>query len=459
MISDWLPASDARIAAALSIALLYLTFCVWTARRHRRESTATAHDTVTAASTTLIVHASQTGFAQQLGEQTRASLHSAGADVALISVRDLHLHQLSSAQRVLFIVSTTGEGDAPDPAAGFVRTVLTQSTSLATLKYAILALGDREYDNYCAFGHRLDAWMRHQGAAPLFDVVEVDNGEEGALRHWQHQLGVIAGAPDLPDWDTPRYERWQLVQRRLLNPDSDGHACFHLTLRSSDPGITWTAGDIAEVDPRNSTWTPDSPALPHREYSIASIATDGTLELLVRQMHRPDNELGLGSGWLTQDAPVNGELALRIRPNANFHPPTTEQPLLLIGNGTGLAGLRAILQARIRAGHRRNWLLFGERNEASDYFFREEIEAWQRDGFIERLDVVFSRDQAERRYVQHRLLERSALVQQWLTTGYVYVCGSLADMAPAVDAALREIIGAPALETLLAAGRYRRDVY
>jgi sulfite reductase (NADPH) flavoprotein alpha-component len=463
MSDTWSLASDSRIMAAACVAILYLTCCAWTVLRHRRRATVPSAAPVSTGATQ-VVYASQTGFAQQLAEQTLASLQAAGETAALHSLRVIDLDALVQSERMLFVVSTTGEGDAPDAAAGFVHSVLAQHATLKKLRYAILALGDREYDNFCAFGHRLDAWLRHQGAQPLFDVVEVNNGDAAALRHWQHQLGVLTGAPDLPDWDTPRYERWRLTQRQLLNEGSAGGPCFHLALQpvaaaEAIKSVSWNAGDIAEVDPHNSTWDTDGAALPHREYSIASIPEDGVLELLVRQMRRPDGTIGLGSGWLTNDVPLQGEVALRIRGNSNFHPPTDAQPLLLIGNGTGLAGLRAILKARIAAGQRRNWLLFGERNAACDYFHRAEIEQWQRDGFIEHLDAVFSRDQPQRRYVQHLLLERAALVREWLNTGAVYVCGSLEGMAPGVDAALQTILGAAAFEDLAATGRYRRDVY
>ena len=452
-------ASDTRIIAAVCVAIVYIAFCALTARRHWQSTRLSVAGPPTAA-ITQVVYASQTGFAQQLAEQTLASLRSAGQSTALRSLRAVDLDTLQQSQRILFVVSTTGEGDAPDPAAGFVRTVLGQSVPLANVHYAILALGDREYDNFCAFGHRLDAWLRHQGAHPLFDVVEVDNGDTAALRHWQHQLGVLTGASDLPDWETPRYERWRLLERQLLNEGSAGGPCFHIVLQPLATVNSWSAGDIAEIDPRNSTWNgTDGVVLPHREYSIASVPEDGNIELLVRQMRRPDGQVGLGSGWLTSEAPLDSEVALRIRGNSNFHPPADALPLLLIGNGTGLAGLRAILKSRIATGHHRNWLLFGERNAACDYFYRAEIECWQRAGYIEQLDVVFSRDQPERRYVQHCLLERATLVREWLDTGAVYVCGSLEGMAPGVDAALQHILGATALERLAAAGRYRRDVY
>jgi sulfite reductase (NADPH) flavoprotein alpha-component len=200
--------------------------------------------------------------------------------------------------------------------------------------------------------------------------------------------------------------------------------------------------------------------LPHREYSIASIPRDGAIHLLVRRMLRPDGSPGLGSGWLTEHAPLGSDIALRIRANPNFHAPDDNRPLILIGNGSGIAGLRALLKQRIATGAHRNWLLFGERNAAHDFHYRDEILHWQEQGFIERLDLAFSRDQPERIYVQQRLAESVVQLRAWVAHGAaLYVCGSLEGMAPGVHAALVESLGGDVVERLQVEGRYRRDVY
>jgi sulfite reductase (NADPH) flavoprotein alpha-component len=246
-----------------------------------------------------------------------------------------------------------------------------------------------------------------------------------------------------------------------VNPGSAGDACYHIQLQpQADAHTIWQAGDIAEIDPRNSTWDANSETLPHREYSIASLPMDGAIHLLVRQMRRPDGEPGLGSGWLTAGAQIGEDIALRVRANPNFHAPRENIPLILIGNGTGIAGLRALMKTRVAAGHHRNWLIFGERNVAHDRFYGEEIEQWRAQGQLERIDLVFSRDQAERRYIQHRLRECADELRRWTSDGAaIYVCGSLQGMAPAVDAVLCEVLGADTLEGLAMSGRYRRDVY
>ena len=457
----------------------------------------------------LVAHASQTGFAHVLAGQTAASLRATGATVALLPLSAVDEALLARTRRALFIVSTTGEGDPPDPAAAFVRAAMARRPTLHALEYAVLALGDRGYARFCAFGHQIDHWLRQCGANALFDITEVDNGDPGALRHWQHHLALAAGTGAMPDWSPPHYEPWTLAARRLLNPGSLGGPAFHLALQPP-AGTTpaWQAGDIAEIGPRNAPGDVDAvlaalgfegaapvhlggqalplrdalarcdlPApgtrfsdpqalaeslqpLPHREYSIASLPGDGALELLIRQMRRGDGRPGLGSGWLCLHAPIGGSIDLRIRANPNFRPPAGDRPLLLVGNGTGIAGLRALLKAREQAGARRNWLLFGERQRHRDAFFAADIARWRASGLLERVDLAYSREGAGPRYVQDALRLAAPVVREWIDAGAsILVCGSLAGMAPGVDAVLRETLGEHRLEALRVEGRYRRDVY
>ncbi|WP_230408739.1 sulfite reductase subunit alpha [Undibacterium flavidum] len=458
-----------RLGSATSVLLSYVLFYCWIQQGHAQAHQASSPPTTQldsfAADEILVVYASQTGYAEQLAIQTLSSLQEGDMPSRLMNIQAFTPVILQQAQKILFIASTTGEGDAPDSAAKFNRNVLhaspQQTTSLSHLQYAILALGDRHYQAFCAFGHQLDHWLRQQGARSLFDLVEVDNGDEGALRHWQHHLGVLSGHTDLADWHQAEYENWTLNERRLLNPDSQGNPVYQLRLvpSTSISNSSWQAGDIAEILPRRPG---SEQTLPHREYSIASIPQDGAVELIVRQMQQADGSLGLGSGWLTHYADINSTIALRLRSNRSFHPPTNNCPLILIGNGTGIAGLRAHLKHRAQQGQHQapNWLFFGERNRANDFFCQTEIEQWQADGTLAKLDLAFSRDQTQRIYVQDKLREQATELSAWVAQGAaIYVCGSLEGMAGGVDTALREILGDKQLERMREEGLYRRDVY
>jgi sulfite reductase (NADPH) flavoprotein alpha-component len=152
---------------------------------------------------------------------------------------------------------------------------------------------------------------------------------------------------------------------------------------------------------------------------------------------------------------------LRLRAHERFRlGANAGRPLIAIGNGSGLAGLRALLKARIAEGRIDNWLLFGERNQIHDFLLRDELQDWRDGGQLAHLDLAFSRDQPTRRYVQDVLSDEAVRLRDWIERGAaIYVCGSLQGMAGGVHEALAAILGAPVLERLAAEGRYRRDVY
>lgn len=445
-----------RYAAAGAVALAYAGFCGLIAARQalrrraaRREAAALASGT---GAPVLVAYASQTGFAEDLAHATARALTSGHIPVTLRDLSAVSAADLQAAGRALFLVSTTGEGDAPDSARAFIRDVMRQTPDLSALRYGVLALGDSQYARFCAFGRTLDAWLAKAGATPKFERIEVDDGDKTALQAWRTHLGALTGRGEAADWDRPAHGPWRLAWRRLLNPGSPGGQVWHVRLEPEDGTPAWSAGDILEVVAGETSTT--------RDYSIASLPADGGVELIVRLMLGPEGQLGLGSGWLCDLAPEGGTVRARVRVNRGFHAPDSDAPLILIGAGTGLAGLRAHLKARAAAGRHRNWLIFGERTAAHDYFLRDEIEAWTASGVLERLDLAFSRDQAQRIYVQHRLRAAADDVRAWVADGAtILVCGSLEGMSREVHAALTDILGAPALDRLTDEGRYRRDVY
>ncbi len=465
----WLSAlGPTRITGALLILALFSALCagtIWRERRHRRAQRHLAASLLPSddvGAPLLVAHASQTGTAEQLAWQTARTLQLAGVPAQVSSLAGLARDTLQRAGRVLFIVSTYGEGDPPDAAAPFVRNAMLATAghdTLAGLNFGVLALGDSTYARYCGFGRTLDQWLRDQGAKPLFERIEADKVADGAIERWRQQLAHIAGTRDAPDWSGPTFERWQLCARRQLNPGSDGEAACHLELRpaAGAPLPDWEAGDLLQVRVPGE----EQP----REYSIASIPADGCVQLLVRQARRADGSLGSASGWLIATAATGDELDARIREHRGFRlGDNARRALILIGNGTGIAGLRALIKARASQSSSvadpRCWLIFGERSAQHDAFYATDLEHWQRSGVLTRCDLVYSRDQPARRYVQHRLAECRDEVRSWIDAGAaIYVCGSLKGMAAEVDAVLRETLGSDQLDQLTVGGLYRRDVY
>jgi sulfite reductase (NADPH) flavoprotein alpha-component len=429
--------------------------------RSRPASKAGGHTPLAARSDAMLVaYASQTGTAQALAEKTAESLRDAGLKVALRDLGHVDAAVLAEVRRAIFIVATAGDGDAPDHAMAFERRVMRRAASLQGLEYALLALGDRQYRVFCGFGASLHRWLQAGDARPLFAPVEVHDLDPGALSDWSRQLGAVTGHLGELVVERAPFEPWRLVERRHMNPGSAGWPVFHLELEPVSGSAHWEAGDIAQVATRPWPEFVASAEIAEREFSIASTSADGRLHLLIRQMRNAHGELGVASALLTDRAAIGDEIPLRVRRNAGFHPPADDRPMILVGNGTGLAGLRAHIRRRVALGHKRNWLIFGERNAAADAFYAGELQALREHGELERLDLVFSRDQPVRRYVQHQLDDAADEVRAWVARGAaIYVCGSLNGMASAVTETLVAILGEDGFEALTQNGGYRRDVY
>jgi sulfite reductase alpha subunit-like flavoprotein len=152
---------------------------------------------------------------------------------------------------------------------------------------------------------------------------------------------------------------------------------------------------------------------------------------------------GAGSVYLGYRVQVGQQVPVFTIANPNFRLPDDDAaPVIMIGPGTGIAPFRAFLQERAaRGASGPNWLLFGNPRRGSDYLYEAELEAWRQNGVLSRLDLAFSRDQAEKRYVQHCLQDQAADVYRWLENGAsLYVCGDARHMAEDVQTTLLDLI-------------------
>jgi sulfite reductase (NADPH) flavoprotein alpha-component len=213
-----------------------------------------------------------------------------------------------------------------------------------------------------------------------------------------------------------------------------------------------------------------------RLYSIASSpkAHPGQVHLTVSAV-RYDNgrrqRKGVSSTFLA-DRASDADVPVFVQEASHFRPPRQgDTPMIMVGPGTGVAPFRAFLQERrARGDGGRNWLFFGERHAASDFYYRDELQALRDDGLLTRLDLAFSRDQAAKIYVQDRMREHGARLWAWLQEGaHFYVCGDAGQMARDVDAMLRQVVrehggmdadaAAAYVARMTADKRYVRDVY
>ncbi|OOF15999.1 sulfite reductase [NADPH] flavoprotein, alpha-component [Salinivibrio sp. MA427] len=215
-----------------------------------------------------------------------------------------------------------------------------------------------------------------------------------------------------------------------------------------------------------------------RLYSIASSQAEVEDEVhltvgLVEYQHESGaSRQGGASSFLAHRAAQAETVKVFVEHNDNFKLPDNDAtPIIMIGPGTGIAPFRAFLQEREqREAQGDNWLFFGDRTFTDDFLYQVEWQQYLKSGLLTRMDVAFSRDQAEKVYVQHRLRERAEAVWQWLSNGaYLYVCGDANQMAKDVHEALIEIAQTQGQQSreqaeafineLRKDKRYQRDVY
>ena len=214
-----------------------------------------------------------------------------------------------------------------------------------------------------------------------------------------------------------------------------------------------------------------------RLYSIASSQAEVEEEVhltvgVVRYDAFDQPHLGGASGFLAERLEEDGEVRVYVEPNDNFRlPADSNTPVIMIGPGTGIAPFRAFLQQRdVDGADGQNWLFFGNPHFAQDFLYQTELLDFKKRGVLNRLDVAFSRDQANKIYVQDRIRENGAELYQWLENGaHVYICGDGNRMAKDVHSALLDIIkehgqlneeqAQDYLDTLRSNKRYQKDVY
>lgn len=228
-----------------------------------------------------------------------------------------------------------------------------------------------------------------------------------------------------------------------------------------------TAQDVADI----------LRSFPPRLYSISSsqAAVGDEVHITVatvRYIRKGRIRGGACSTYLADRIEVDSQVSLFIEKNPAFKLPEKEEtPVILIGAGTGVAPFRSFLQHREANNLKgKTWLFFGERRFHSDFLYQVEWQKLLKDGFLEKIDVAFSRDQEQKVYVQHRLFERQNEIFEWINIGaHIYLCGDMKQMARDVQKTLLQIFELQGgmtqekaleyLKTLKKEKRFQLDVY
>ncbi len=543
-----------------------------------------------------VLYGSQTGNAEQVAGDLHARLGERGLASTLASMADYQPRQLARERQLLLVVSTHGEGDAPDDAQELHEFLASsRAPDLSGVGYAVLALGDSSYENFCQTGREFDDRLSALGATRLLERVDCDVDFEDPAQGWVMALAQKAEtlkprlqatpASVLPAGPAPlqmvhsatsRYDRKhpfaaKLLGRRRLTDEQSSWDVRHLEFSLEGSGLNYEPGDALAVLPANAPalvqrvadtlaldlqskvpgpggeprslkraltyeheltqlnrafitqWAAhsgssrlqgllaserskdlsaylrthqlidvlhevpasiDAPALlamlrglTPRQYSIASsaLATPGEVHVTVANLVWEAfgfEHQGVASGFLARRVEEGASAPVYVQSNRRFRlPQDTDRPIVMIGPGTGIAPFRAFVEHREAQGARgRSWLFFGARHFASDFLYQTEWLARLRRGALTRMDVAFSRDQADKIYVQQRMAEQARDLYAWLQEGaHLYVCGDASRMASDVHQQLLSVVAGEGAMSASAAdeylqqlkhdGRYQRDVY
>ncbi|CAM3255432.1 Reductase [Tsukamurella hominis] len=515
------------------------------------------------AATVTVVWASQTGTAEAYATDCVAALRGAGMTATVLGAEQVSPAQLTGT--VLFLVATTGDGEAPDNGVALWDALAgAEPGDLDGLRFSVLGFGDPSYADFCGFARKLDARLEHLGGARLAPRASCEPDYAETAAAW---LGAVVSALD-PEAAPPQpaapettgYSRTHPLRTRLLESErlsGDGSAkdVRRFTFELPAAALSYRAGDALGVWPVNSgavieefcartgvhrdapgldrkdltritpellrfvadrcevgdelrevldepttfaSWTwgrqlldllaahpvQADPAeweallrpLTPRLYSISSSPREDpdrvSITVSVVGFDHDGRRRGGACSTHLAGLDADGEVDVFVQPTRAFLPPEdADAPAIMIGPGTGIAPFRGFLHDRARSGATGpNWLFFGEQHEASDFYYRRELDGLAADGVLTRLDTAFSRDSDRKVYVQDRMREHAAELWEWIRAGaHLYVCGDAARMARDVDETLRGIVAehghmAPRsadayLAALSAERRYVRDVY
>lgn len=441
-----------------------------------------------------VYYATETGNSKALSLGVMKALKGAGFKTKGTAVNRLKPEDLKKDEFAIFLVSTHGEGTPPETAEKFFGLMESAPDGLLeNLSYAALGLGDSSYEIFCGAIVTLDKELSRLGGKAFQDIKLLDVDYASHTAPWIEEtvgaLNKLVGdtgeqQPSAITFDaTPEvrtgkgYTRLEPIKGKIadivnLNDCGSKKETYHIEI-AYDDDVIYTPGDavgiILPADVAGDDVTP-------RLYSIASAPSlhEGEVHLTVSltSYQKEDGSVGhgLASGFLSQ-IKEDDEIEFYISQNQLFNLPANEQDAIMIGPGTGVAPFRSFVYERSERGASgRNWLIFGDQHAHCDFLYQAE---WQEHLAIEtltRLDLAFSRDQAQKIYVQNRLEENADELMSWLDSGAViYVCGAKDPMSKDVEQTLIKIIAekkslsAENAEDYLAdleeQGRYLKDVY
>jgi len=538
--------------------------------------------------TLTILYGSQTGNSKGVANSYKASALEQGYKANVVSMSDYKPRQLKNETHLVVIVSTHGEGDAPDDAVELYEFLASKKApKLPNLKFAVVGLGDTSYEFFCQTGKDFESRLLALGATALVERLDCDVDYESVVADWTVSLNAKLKdelKPVVTEQVINLTPAANAVAESLYNKKNPFAASLseslkitardsvkdirHIEVSLEGSGIVYKPGDalgvwfsndeamVRRILAATSTSAEDKVLIAETEftlldallnkleltlsypgfvkkyqaqtahqelaklmedkaalreylsvsqivditekfpakisaqelvdalrpitprlYSIASsqAEVEDEVHLTVAHIEYEANGFthqGGASGFLSTRLQEGDKLNVYVENNDNFRlPPDPNTPIIMIGPGTGIAPFRAFMQERDASeAQGKNWLFFGNPNFTQDFLYQTEWQGYLKSGLLSKISLAFSRDQANKIYVQDRLKENGKEVFDWLEQGaHFYICGDALRMAKDVETTLLDLVAEHGNKTtaeakeyvtnLRKSKRYQKDVY
>ena len=424
-----------------------------------------------------IIYVTETGNSKFIASELSKSLKDKSVNVKMKASNQYRLNDLAKEKNVIFIISTHGEGEMPEPGKKFWEFVKSEDLKLNNLNYFVVALGDTNYPLFCQAGKDLEDRLNELGANNLGQRIDLDLDFEDHLEDIRNKIFTAFGAQvsasaavATKSVNKANYEG-EILTNVVLNDNGSVKETRHIEI-GTDDDIHYEPGDSIGIILLDDEGKKISPRL----YSIASSVneTEGEVHLTVSVLKYIDKngkeQKGLCSNYLAS-LKEGDKVSFYVSKNRQFKLPAEDKDIIMVGPGTGIAPFRAFMAERnFQNSSGKSWLFFGECNFLKDFLYQTEWQDHLESGLLSKIDVAFSRDQEEKIYVQHKITEQGEEIFNWLENGaYFYVCGDKEKMSKDVETSLLKVIEIKGnktadeavnyLEELKNQDRYLLDVY
>ncbi|MCX7986181.1 MAG: flavodoxin domain-containing protein [Bacteroidales bacterium] len=498
----------------------------------------------TVVETYTVLFATQSGNSRKVAKMLETKANENHVPVKVIDMADYPPHQIKKEKNLIIICSTQGEGDPPLAAEEFYAYINSNKPGkLDHLQYAVLALGDKSYVNFCKTGKDIDERLNALGAKRIIQRADCDVNFKPTAEKWINDLlnvliergnqstssrssTVVTRQPQTEPKNVDVFTREKPGKLKVselihLNGKGSEKDTIHLELTDESQQIAYQPGDSLGIFFKNSSLLVDeilnylkidskemiiyqNVQMPIREcleskgeitllnreflgkladithqnelkkiiddnsklssyiygrdildvlqefkikikaqqladilypiqprlYSIASspLYQEGEVHLTIGRLQysfNARNKTGMCSGYVAENFNIGDVVDAFVHENEAFRLPSDNSPLIMIGQGTGIAPFRAFMQEiEARGTGNKTWLFFGNPHFTTDFLYQTEWQQWYKKKLLTRIDLAWSRDQAEKVYVQHRIQQKAFEVFDWIDNGaHIYLCG------------------------------------